>query len=63
MGFICLPTHSRDAHIKFFLTITSNFRIKILSIRALLCAIGSKGLNVHCPNHFMPRYGRRRPEF
>ena len=35
-----LLTHSRDLHRKFF-----DFRIEILAIRALLCALGTEGLN------------------
>ena len=34
--------------------IHSNFRIEILSIRALLCAIGSKGLNKPSAFHHFP---------
>ena len=45
IGFFRLPTHCRDAH-RNFLMVSFNFRIEILAIRALMCSLGSKGLNV-----------------
>ena len=44
IGSFRLPTHSRDAHRNFFM-IPSYFRIENMAIRAILCALGSKGLN------------------
>ena len=55
IGSFRLLTHSRDAHRKFFFMIPSYFRIEILAlkIRALLCALGSKGLYKFVNFHFL----------
>ena len=44
IGSFRLPTHSRDAHRKFFLMIPSYFKIKILAIQDEFVLLGHKGL-------------------
>ena len=44
IGSFRLPTHRRDAHRKFFLLIPYWIKIKILPLRRIYAALGSKGL-------------------